>query len=79
MVNMIGFHHREPIYNTSSYGEDGFYILSLDRPTAKYPDRKIMCSPTARLLLNDIDEARLYTNHPGNIPHLAKEYIKILS
>lgn len=76
MVNMVGFHHKEPTYNTATYGQEGWYVKVMPRPTAKHPLRALVSSPCARGVYEDIDHARLWANHPGEAPHLVTAYIE---
>lgn len=78
MVNMIGFHHKEPAYNTAAPGEPGFYVQELPRPTADHPDRALMTTPCTRLVINDADHARqiIAKDNPGAFPLLAREYLE---
>lgn len=56
MVNMVGFHHREPEYNTAIYGEPGHYLHILPRPREGMPRRAYVTYPCGRsLFLNERD------------------------
>lgn len=78
MVNMIGFHHKEPTFNTSKSGESGFYIRELPRPTTEHPDRVIMSSPCTRGVIYSADHARqiIAKNNPGDFPLQARAYLE---
>lgn len=57
MVNMVGFHHREPEYNTAIYGEEGHYFRILHRPRAGLPDRMLVSNPCGWSLFNNENDA----------------------
>lgn len=76
MVNMIGFHHKEPVYNTAAPGEPGFYIKELPRPTTEMPDRVIMSTPCARCLIESPEHARqIIAKDNPTFPILARAYL----
>lgn len=75
MVNMIGFHHKEPTYNTAAPGQPGFSIRRIDKPMPEYPLRAKMFSPTAWALFIGPEDAEQYLDHPGAIPYLARAYL----
>lgn len=77
MVNMIGFHHQEPVYNTAAPGEPGFYIRELPRPTHELPDRVIMSTPCTRLVINSPEHARqIIAKGNPTMPLLARAYLE---
>lgn len=76
MVNMIGFHHKEPTYNTATPGQEGFYINVKPRPTDEYPQRARVSTPTAWATFNSPDHARVWADHPGSFPLMVTEYLK---
>lgn len=75
MVNMIGFHHKEPRYNTAMAGQQGFFIARRNLPTDQHPERARLHSPTAHAVFTDAEHARLYLEHPGTLPHLSRAYL----
>lgn len=76
MVNMVGFHHKEPTYNTASFGQPGFYFRIKPRPRAEHPDRATVFFPCGWATFNSIEDASLYLEHPGDVPHAARHYIE---
>lgn len=50
MVNMVGFHHKEPEYNTATVNEPGHYFQILKRHTDEFPQRAIVSQPCSRTL-----------------------------
>lgn len=77
MVNMIGFHHREPVYNTAAPGEPGFYINELSRPNDEFPERAIMSSPCTRCLIESPEHARAIIEKDNpTMPLFARRYLE---
>lgn len=58
MVNMVGFHHREPQYNTALYGQPEHYFRILKRPKDGYPDRAYVSNPCGRFLYDNEEDAK---------------------
>jgi hypothetical protein len=78
MVNMVGFHHKEPVYNTSSFGEEGHYFQIRWVPTDESPLRAVINFPGGRAVFQSAEHAGLFTDHPGDIPHAARFYLSEL-
>lgn len=76
MVNMVGFHHKEPTYNTAKFGEPGFYMRLRPRPKPSAPFRATVFFPCGWATFDSIEDAGLYLNHPGDVPHAARYYIE---
>lgn len=76
MVNMVGFHHREPVYNTAGPGEPGFYIEVAPRPTDEHPLRALLYTPTARAIWDSPEHARNWANHDGTLALLVERYLE---
>lgn len=72
MVNMIGFHHQEPRYNTAGFGQDGWFA-SL-RPRG---ERLHCATPCARASFGSARPSESYTEHPGDISILARLAIRL--
>ena len=64
MVNMIGFHHREPEYNTAGPGEDGYYCRVTPMPTPDLPHRARASTPTGHGIFHDFDDAQQFMDTP---------------
>lgn len=75
MVNMVGFHHKEPVYNTAIPGEPGFYVHIKSRPTSTHPHRARVSTPTAFAIWNDAEEAKRWADHPGTFPVMVRAYL----
>ena len=60
MVNMIGFHHREPEYNTAGPGEEGYYIKIRPLPTLEHPKRAKVSTPTGHGIFHNFDDAQQF-------------------
>lgn len=60
MVNMVGFHHKEPEYNTAGVGEPGHYFQILKRPTDEFPQRAIVSQPCSRTLFYSARDAVIH-------------------
>lgn len=60
MVNMIGFHHKEPEYNTAAVNEPGHYFQILKRPTGEFPQRAIVSQPCSRKLFYSAMDAGMH-------------------
>lgn len=75
MVNMIGFHHKEPVYNTAAHGELGWYVRVHPRPQHG-PLAALVTSPCAHGYWESPERAARWLDHPGDIPHLAAAYIE---
>ena len=60
MVNMVGFHHKEPEYNTATVNEPGHYFQILKRPTEESPQRAIVSQPCSRTLFYSAMDAGMY-------------------
>lgn len=76
MVNMIGFHHKEPVYNTAGPGEGGFYIEVVAKPTALHPLRARVYTPTAYATWDSPEQAKLWADLPGSMPVMVDAYLK---
>ena len=59
MVNMVGFHHKEPEYNTATVNEPGHYFQILKRPTEEFPKRAIVSQPCSRKVFHSAMDAGL--------------------
>lgn len=57
MVNMVGFHHKEPEYNTATVNEPGHYFQILKRPTEEFPKRAIVSQPCSRKVFHSAMDA----------------------
>ena len=79
MVNMIGFHHRDPEYNTAGYGDPGHYFHVRETPTIPNPQRAVVRFPCGRAMFESAVHATEYLNHPGDIGHAARFYIEFLN
>ena len=64
MVNMIGFHHREPEYNTAGPGEEGYYIKIRPLPTLEHPKRAKVSTPTGHGIFHDFGDAQQFMDTP---------------
>lgn len=53
MVNMVGFHHKEPVFNTAGIGEPGFFMRLHPLPTAEHPLRAKVTFPTGHAVFRD--------------------------
>lgn len=60
MVNMVGFHHREPEYNTATVNEPGHYFQILKRPTDEFPQRAIVSQPCSRKVFYSAMDAGMH-------------------
>ena len=76
MVNMVGFHHEEPKYNTAIFGEEGYYVHIRHAPTASHQLRAFVSTPTARAMFDNPRDARNWATHPGSLPHMVAKYLK---
>ena len=76
MVNMVGFHHEEPKYNTATFGEEGYYCHIRHAPTPGHPWRAFVLTPTARAMFESPQYAKAWANHPGSFPHMVAKYRK---
>ena len=76
MVNMIGFHHREPTFNTAGFGEPGWFLNMRLAPTSEFLFRAMLTTPCAHALFRSPEEASAFTGHPGDVKHMAKHYIE---
>lgn len=74
MVNMVGFHHREPEYNTAGVGEPGYYVNIYPTPTKYYPLAARVRTPTGGIIFYTPDEATEWLDTPHQ--HMAETYIK---
>lgn len=75
MVNMIGFHHKEPEYNTAGFGQEGHYLTLRLKPTKQFPVRAVVSFPCGRAVLNSPGHAVEFLNHPGDVKHAARYYL----
>ena len=75
MVNMVGFHHKEPVYNTTKHGEPGWFIRVIPMPSRGPLSAKVV-TPCAHGVWDDPEDAKRWLHHPGDIPHLAAAYIE---
>ena len=76
MVNMIGFHHREPEYNTAGPGEDGYYCRVAPIPTPDFPHRARVSTPTGHGIFHDFDDAQQFMDTPHR--DMAEAYMEWL-
>lgn len=74
MVNMVGFHHKEPEYNTAGVGEPGYFVKIRPTPTAQYPLRARVRTPTGGIIFYTPEEATEWSDTPHR--HMAETYIK---
>jgi|AntAceMinimDraft_13_1070369.scaffolds.fasta_scaffold114339_2 hypothetical protein len=78
MVNMIGFHHKEPEYNTAGFGQPGFYMHMRAKPTEQFPLRAVLRFPCGRATFYSVEHAREFLHHPGDVKHAAAHYLDSL-
>lgn len=78
MVNMVGWSHRDPDYNTDHYGEPQWFIQHRVKPTCEYPQRMFIHTPVAHAVFRDGQHARLFTDHPGDIAVMAHYYLELI-
>lgn len=71
---MIGFHHREPEYNTATPGEPGYFVNIYPTPTEQYPLAARVCTPTGGISFFTPEEATDWLDTPHR--HMAETYIK---
>ena len=64
MVNMIGFHHRAPEYNTAGPGEEGYYMKIRQLPTPEHPKRARVSTPCGHGIFRDFDDAQQFMDTP---------------
>ena len=64
MVNMIGFHHREPEYNTAGPGEEGYYIKIRPLPAPEHPNRAKVSTPCGHGIFYDVNDAQGFAGTP---------------
>ncbi len=74
MVNMVGFHHKDPEYNTAGVGEPGYFVKIRPTPTAQYPLRARVRTPTGGIIFYTPEEATEWSDTPHR--HMAETYIK---
>lgn len=74
MVNMIGFHHQEPKYNTSIEGEPGYFVKIQPAPTSEYPLCARLSTPTGGIIFYTPAEAEEWLDTPHR--HMAETYVK---
>ena len=70
MVNMIGFHHKEPTYNTSRIGDPEWFMVIRHTPGFTK-----CITPCARAKFTVDNPATLYTEHPGDIGLIAQAIV----
>jgi len=75
MVNMVGFHHKEPSFNTAAYGEPGWFIRIRRMPTDAHPLRAVVTTPCMHAAFNTPNEARDFLDHPGDVWQAAQFYL----
>ncbi len=78
MVNMVGWHHKEPEYNADHYGEPRWFINHRAKPTDEHPQRAIIYTPVAHAVFRNGSHARLFTEHPGDIAVMAHYYLELV-
>ena len=76
MVNMIGFHHREPEYNTAGPGEDGYYCRVTPMSTPDFPHRARVSTPTGHGIFHGFDDAQQFMDTPHR--DMAEAYMEWL-
>lgn len=74
MVNMIGFHHREPEYNTAGPGEEGYYVKVRPLPTSEHPKRAKVSTPCGHGVFYDADDAQEFMETPHR--EMAEAYME---
>lgn len=82
MVNMVGFHHREPTFNTASMGEPGFFLRIQPMPTADHPQRAKVTFPTGHAVFRSPDHTAPWLNpesHSEEIVAAAHYYRLVMS
>lgn len=73
MVNMIGFHHQEPEYNTAGPGEPGYFVNIYPTPTKQHPLAARVRTPTGGIIFYSPQDAAEWLDTPHR--HMAETYI----
>lgn len=79
MVNMIGFSRKSPFelaVVANKPDEPGWYMEVHPKPTINSPLRARVNFPTGWATFNNPQDARMYLNHPGNVPLAARTYLE---
>lgn len=61
--------------NTAGFGEPGWYCRFRHLPRADAPMRARLNTPCAHAIFGSVEDAELYTDHPGDIAELARRYL----
>ena len=76
MVNMVGFHYREPEYNTAGPGEEGYYCRVTPMSIPDVPHRARVSTPTGHGIFHDFDDAQQFMDTPHRC--MAEAYMEWL-
>jgi len=61
--------------NTAGFGEPGWYCRFRPIPTVEFPFKARFRTPVASAVFDSPEDARAFTEHPGDIKELARRYL----